>query len=206
MMGGMQNAMRGQALLAAQQRQGTRLGVVTAYDPNSYSVKVQFPPDASETGWIPLGALSVGVGWGIYAPPVIGDQIQVDFQDGDRDSGIACMRLFDNQHNPANVPSGELWMLHKSGAFFKLTTDGKGTFSDGKGASVAVNGDGTITSAGTWTHQGDMTVQKTLTVTQNVTLNGSTAVKAITSNGHDISSAHMHTGIQSGGSLSGPPQ
>jgi phage baseplate assembly protein V len=202
----MQNAMRAQALLANQQRQNSRLGIVTGYDPNTYSVKVQFPPDASETGWIPLQALSVGSGWGIYAPPMLGDQIEVRFQDGDRDAGIAGMRLFDNQHNPAAVPSGEMWLLHKSGAFFKLTTDGKGTFSDGHGASVAVNGDGTITSAGTWTHQGSLTVQQNLIVTQDAAVNGSTTVKAITSNGHDISNTHKHTLVQPGTGIGGPPQ
>jgi phage baseplate assembly protein V len=204
-MRGLQNVMRAQAMLAQQGKQHSRLGIVTAYDPNTYSVKVQFPPDASETGWIPMGALSVGSAWGIYAPPVLGDQIEVRFQDGDRDAGIAGMRLFDNQSPPVSVPSGEIWVLHKSGAFFKLTTDGKARFDDSKGGSVTLNADGTVTSTGAWTHQGNMTVTQNLTVTQNATVNGSTAVKAITSNAHDISSTHTHTAVTSGSAVSGPP-
>ena len=32
----------------------TRSGLVTAYDPSTYSVKVQLQPTGEETGWIPL--------------------------------------------------------------------------------------------------------------------------------------------------------
>lgn len=198
------NVMRAQAALVGQGRAPGRLGVVSAYDPNTYSVKVQFPEDdagsgAPETGWIPLGALSVGNGWGILAPPVIGDQVKVEYQGGDRDAGVAALRLFDNQSPPPPVPAGEMWLLHKSGAFFKLTNDGKATFSDGHGASVALNGDGTITSAGTWTHNGAMEV------TQTMKVDGQTTLAGVTSNGHDVGSTHKH--LNSGGSgLGGVPQ
>lgn len=188
------NVMRAQAALVAQGRVPGRLGVVSAYDPSTYSVKVQFPEDdagngAPETGWIPLGALSVGSGWGILAGPVIGDQIKVEYQGGDRDAGVAALRLFDNQSPPPAVPSGEIWAVHKSGAFFKLTNDGKATVSDGHGASVALNGDGTISSAGTWTHNG------------NVSFNGQ-----VSANGHRIDDTHKHTSVQTGSGVSGPPQ
>lgn len=201
-MRGMLNVMRAQAGAAMQRTRNAKLGVVSAYDPNTYSVKVQFPFDDGalpETGWIPLGALSVGNGWGIYAPPAVNDQIEVTFQDGALDAGIAGLRLFDNQSPPFPVPSGEIWAIHAKGQVFKLTGDGKATFMDGHGASVVLNGDGTITSTGTWTHEGNLTVQQTLTV------QGNTAVAAITSNGHDVGSTHKH--INSGGSgLGGVPQ
>ena len=201
-MRGMLNVMRGQAGAANQRQRHAKLGLVSAYDPNTYTVKVQFPFDDGsqpETGWIPLGALSVGSGWGVYAGPVIGDQIEVTFQDGGLDAGVAALRLFDDQSPPMPVPSGEIWAIHAKGQTFKLTNDGKATFTDGHGASIVLNGDGTITSAGTWTHQGAMTVQ------QDFTVQGDTAVVAIKSNGHDISSTHQH--INSGGNgLGGPPQ
>ena len=92
-----------------------------------------------------------------------------------------------------------MWLLHKSGAFFKLTNDGKATFSDGHGASIALNGDGTITSAGTWTHNGAMEV------TQTMKVDGQTTLAGVTSNGHDVGSTHKH--LNSGGSgLGGVPQ
>lgn len=201
-MRGFLNVMRGQAGAATQRRRHAKLGIVSAYDPNSYTVKVQFPYDDGaqpETGWIPLGAMAVGNQWGIYAPPAVNDQIVVIFQDGGVNAGVAIQCIFDDISPPAPVPSGEIWVLHKLGQFFKLTNDGKATFSDGHGASVALNGNGTITSIGSWTHQGPLTVQ------QNLTVQGTTAVAAISSNGHDISNSHKH--LNSGGSgLGGPPQ
>ena len=198
-MRGLINAMQAQIQMALQGQLPTRLGIITGYDPGAYAVKVQFPPDTTETGWIPLGALAVGAGWGIYAAPVLGDQIAVTFQDGDRDAAVAGLRLFDNDSPPVSVQSGEIWMVHKMGQFFKLTNDGKLALNDTKGGSITLNGDGTMSSAGTWTHTGALTVSSDLTV------NGSTAVKAIASNSHDIGSTHKH--LASGGSgLGGTPQ
>ncbi len=204
-MRGLQNVMRAQAVMAQQGKQPIRLGIVTAYDPNTYSVKVQFPPDTTETGWIPLGALAVGPSYGIYAAPALNDQISVLFQDGDRDAGIAGLRLFDNQSPPLAVPSGEIWIVHKSGAFFKLTTDGKAKFDDTKGGSVTLNADGTVSSTGTWTHTGAMTITQNLTVNQNATVSGSTSVQAITSRSKDISSTHTHSGVTTGSGVTGTP-
>jgi hypothetical protein len=151
-----QNAMRGQANLANQSRTFSKLGVVSAYDPNTYSVKVQFPDGLSnpppETGWIPLGSSQVGAGFGIYAAPNIADQIEVRFQEGDRDSGVAGPLFFDNQSPPVPVPSGEIWMVHKSGSCFKLHNDG----------SIEVVGNGT------WT--GDTSFIGNMDISENVTV------------------------------------
>jgi phage baseplate assembly protein gpV len=186
--------MRAQANMANQAKTFSKLGLVTAYDPNTYSVKVTFQPDGNETGWLPLGACAVGAGWGIYAPPTIGDQIEVRFQEGDRDTGVAGPVVFDNQSPPAAVPSGEVWIVHKSGQFAKLTNDGKFTVSDGHGASVFLNGDGTISSTGAWTHTGDFNVHG------NQAHTGS-----ITSNGKHVDDTLKVSGVTTGGGTSGTP-
>lgn len=46
--------------------------------------------------------------------------------------------------------------------------------------------------------------QATITGTLKVT--GVTTLAAVTSNGHDVGSTHKHTGVQSGGAISGQPQ
>jgi phage baseplate assembly protein gpV len=182
------NAMRGIASAASQGRVGTKLGIVSAYDPARYAIKVMYPPDDVESGWIPLGALMVGNGYGILAPPAINDQVKVEFQDGALDAGIAGLTLFNDVEVPPQVSPGEIWLLHKSGAFFKLTNDGKASFSDGHGASVTLNGDGTISSAGTWTHTGNISF-----------------IGQVSANGHRIDDTHKH--INSGGTgLGGVPQ
>lgn len=193
------NIMRGQGSMASQGNTTSRLGIISGYDPPAYSVKVQFPPDDTETGWIPLESPWVGDGWGMFCPPSMGDQVQVDFQDGGQNAPVCGLRLYDAENVPVAVSSGEFWLVHKSGAFFKLLNAGGGIFSDSNGAFVQLNGDGTITSGGMWTHQGSLTVQ------QNMTVQGNTAVAAITSNSHDISNSHRH--LNSGGSgLGGIPQ
>lgn len=187
------NAVRGIAAAAGQGRAGTRIGLVSAYDPNRYAVKVKFPPDDVETGWIPLQAVQVGNGFGIYAPPNLDDQIKVEFQDGAQDAGIAGGTLFNDIDVPLAVPAGEVWIVHKSGALWKLTNDGKATFSDGHGAMVVLNGDGTISSTGTWTHTG------------NFNVHGDQAhTGSITSNGKHVDNTLRVTGVQTGGGTSGP--
>jgi len=188
-------AVRAQATMAGQGRFTSRVGQVSSYDPNSYSVKVTFPPDETESGWIPIGALSVGNGFGIFAAPNIGDQVVILFQDAAPDAPIAALRLFDNVRPAAVVPAGEMWIVHANGQYAKLTNDGKLSLNDGHGASVVLDGAGNIASAGNWTHTGNLTIQS-----------GTTAVAAITSNGHDISSTHKHTGVTTGSGITGAPQ
>lgn len=158
------NAMRLQALMAGAGQASTRLGVVSSYNPNDYTVKVRLQPDDVETGWLPLLAPWVGNGWGMFSPPQPGDMVHVEFQEGSYEAGVACLRLFNDQDRPLPCPAGELWLVHASGASFRLTNDGAATFSDGHGATVRLNGNGTITSSGAWSHTGGLTVAGGLTV------------------------------------------
>lgn len=156
-MRGLLNTMK----LHAQQQVGqiatVRVGQVSSYDPGNYSAKVLLQPEGAETGWLPVMSQWVGNGWGLFSPPTPGDLVEVQFIDGDFTQGVVCLRFFNDLARPLNVPSGELWLVHKSGAYVKLTNDGKLSLSDGHGASIALNGDGTIASTGTWTHTGQFT-------------------------------------------------
>lgn len=187
--------MRAHAQMAGQLRLSAKLGTVTAYDPNAYAVKVQFPPDTVESGWLPIQSPYVGPQWGFFAAPTVGEQALVVFQDGDLDAGIVVGFLYSTVDQPLAVPGGELWMQHKKGAFFKLTNDGKAQFNDGQGASVVLNGDGTISSAGTWTHTGAVNVHG------NTVFTGT--VKA---NGHSIDETHKHISVTTGSGVSGVVQ
>jgi phage baseplate assembly protein gpV len=164
-----QNAIRMHAVAAQNLHAKPKIGTISGYDPNRHAVKVLLQPEGNETGWIPLGALWVGNGWGMFAAPNLGTQVEVTFVDGNPEAGSANLRFFSNVEQALPVASGEFWLVHQSGAFFKLTSDGKATFSDGHGATVALNGDGTITSAAkSWTHTGDVNVTGTVTATTDV--------------------------------------
>jgi uncharacterized protein involved in type VI secretion and phage assembly len=111
-----------------------RQGVVTAYDPQQYAVKVLilpegvFPDDPEEngeTGWIPLGTSWAGSGWGDCAPPAIGTQVHINHQESDTGTGLVQHQLFDAQRPPPQTPAGERWIIHQSGTFVKWTNQGQ---------------------------------------------------------------------------------
>lgn len=206
MIGELQNQWRVQQAIADARKKTCRLGIITGYDPNKYVVKVQIQPEGLMTPWIPLGALWVGSGWGMYTAPSNGDQVLVQFVDEEFSAGIATLLTFTAAMPPASVPSGEFWLVHKSGAFFKLTNDGKLTFTDGKGATVQLDGAGNIVSQATnWTHTGPMhitgNVQMDANLQVNQTINANTDV---TSNGISLVN-HLTTGVRAGTDISGPP-
>ena len=139
----------------------SRIGRVTSYDPKKYACKVLILPegdfpvdgDSGESGWIPVQTSWSGDGWGMYCPPSIDDQVFISHVEGDHGSGQIIGRVFDAAHVPAEVQSGEMWMVHKLGAFIKLTNDGKVTFNDKANTTIVMNADGTLstTSSGVTT-------------------------------------------------------
>lgn len=167
--------MRSIALQSANLRSHARIGTISGYDPSKQAVKVLLQPEAVETGWIPLGSVWVGNGWGAVFAPVMGSQVEVTFLDGHPESGSANLRFFSNLEAGPAAPAGELWLVHKKGQSFKLTNDGKLTISDGQGATLTLDGSGNIVSQATqWTHTGpvrftdNVQVDKTLTATTDV--------------------------------------
>lgn len=133
------NAMRQTAHALGKDRAGTRMGTISGYDASNYLAKVLLQPDGFETGWLPIGAMAVGNGWGIQVGPSIGDLVEVEFQEGEIDSGLITLRYFNDAARPNAVPSGEFWLVHKSGSFIKFLSDGS------------------ISSSGAWNHTGTFT-------------------------------------------------
>ncbi|MBV8656628.1 MAG: phage baseplate assembly protein V [Burkholderiales bacterium] len=182
----------------------SRAGIVTAYNPNTYSVKVDLKPTAGqppqlETDWLPVASHWTGNGWGMFSPPTIGDQVNVLFLEGDVDTGYVVQHFFDQQHAPLAVPSGEYWLVHKSGTFQKLVNTGDMDINTnaalnvtvGSNATININGNATVTVGGSanvsvsgtitssaqqWNHSGPMKVAGTLQVTQTITGQGGLAL------------------------------
>jgi hypothetical protein len=119
---------------------GARNAIISSYDPQTYAIKVKIMPEAGdpqpgetpESGWIPIKSPWIGNGWGIFFGPSIGDQVQIEFQENDIGSGSHGGAFFDQSHVPLPVPSGEVWLVHKSGSYFKLTNDGKVSLASGQ--------------------------------------------------------------------------
>lgn len=118
------NAMLGASKKSQDASQKTRIGIVSAYNPSTYCVKVKVQPSGVETGWLPIKTAWVGNGWGMQAGPTIGDQVTLSFQEGDADAGVVLGSLYNNVDQPMAVPSGELWIKHQSGSLLKFLTNG----------------------------------------------------------------------------------
>lgn len=212
------NSIRLVSQTAGQGLARTRVGTVTSYDPNTYSAKVLLQPEGVEIGWLPITSAWSGNGWGLFSPPTSGDTVQLEFQEASMDAGLIVGRFYSDQARPLPAPSGELWAVHKSGAQFKLLNSGAAVFSDGHGASITLNGDGSITSAASsWNHSGtfklsgDATISGNATVSGKLAVSGDVAVDGKLTAGGDVRGAgtslhsHTHPGVQSGPGMTGAP-
>ncbi|MHA3117243.1 baseplate assembly protein [Acinetobacter sp. ANC 4635] len=185
---------------------GTRSGLVTAYDPSTYSVKVQLQPTGEETGWIPLETPWVGNGWGFAAGPMIGAVIKVDFDSGQIGVGMASGQFYNDEDRCPAPPSGELWAIHQSGSMLKFKNDGTVEVTAAKEI---------IHTAPKHTFHGPVAMDQTLQVTQQITGQGGVNVSGgsgmaitggnITHNGKNIGATHAHSGVQTGGGNTGAP-
>ena len=101
-----------------------RFATVTSVNPAAATAKVTLQPEGVLTGWLPVLAPWIGAGWDMYCPPSPGDQVLVLAQEGDAEHGIIIGRAYSNEHAPPATPTGELWLVHKSGGFIKLQNDG----------------------------------------------------------------------------------
>lgn len=124
-MNGLLNMMRLQAQMAGNGRAAVRLGIVSSYDPASYCAKVRIQPEDTETGWLPVVSPWIGNGWGLFAPPSVGNLVEVQFQEDAAEAGFICQRFYNDTDRPLSVVPGEFWLVHQSGSFAKLTNDGK---------------------------------------------------------------------------------
>ena len=145
-----------QAQLQAGNLASVKIGLVDAYDPSNYAVKVELQPEGVITGWLPLASPWIGNGWGLFAPPTIGDMIEVQFQEGDIDSGFACQRFYNDSDRPLSCPSGEFWLVHQSGSLLKFHNDGSVEVASNANLTATVGGNlsATVTGSATVTAKG----------------------------------------------------
>lgn len=183
-----QIAMRSQ--MAAGGFSGTRQGVITAYDPVEYAIKVSLQPTGEETGWIPLGTLWAGNDWGLAAGPMIGAEVQIDFDSGQIGVPMAGNQFYNNEDRCPGPPSGEFWIVHQSGSLLKFLNTGEILVSSGLKL--------TYTAPQHHFTGGDVLIDQDLIVTGNIfdqnQAHGSLGDLRVKYNGH------KHTGVQSGSS------
>ena len=130
MMKALLNAVRLQVQRAMASIVTGRIGSITSYDQSTFTAIVKLQRDGDLTGWLPVASAWIGNQWGMFAPPNIGDSGSMSFFiNGDLNAGTIVARFYNQQNQPLSVDSGEFWLVHESGAFFKLTNDGKLTIT-----------------------------------------------------------------------------
>jgi phage baseplate assembly protein gpV len=129
-------------------------GLVTSYDPNTYTAKVTLQPSGIETGSIPVKTLWLGNLWGLFCPPSNGDQVEVIFEDGLVECGTIHGGIFSDQQRPLPVPQGEFWLVHQSGSSLKFTNDMAVSINSAGALNITVAGNASLVAAGTVTVQG----------------------------------------------------
>lgn len=121
------------------------VGIISSYDPTTHAVKVQYQPEGTLSGWIPLNAAGVGAGFGLFVGPHIGHAVSIGFQEGDREAPFVIGRFATDVETPVSVAEGEIIAKHESGSAFSLLKDGSVTLTDQAGASIKLDGTGTVT-------------------------------------------------------------
>ena len=118
------NALKAQAGALDQSRGQPRFALVTSVDPATATARVTLQPEGVLTGWLPIATPWAGSGWGLVCPPAPGDQVLVVPQEGDAEHGVIVAHAYSATQPPPNAPSGEFWLVHRSGSFLKLQNDG----------------------------------------------------------------------------------
>src|SRR3984957_16918597 len=101
-----------------------RFGVVTSVDISSSCARVTLQPEGVLSGWLPILTPWVGAGWGLVCPPSPGDQVLVLAQEGGAEHGVIAGGSYSDLARPPQAPPGEIWLVHKTGSFIKLASDG----------------------------------------------------------------------------------
>lgn len=143
-------------------------GTITSVDPNTHRAKVLLDIADVETGWLPIGTMLAGPGYGVMAMPVDGTHVTVLFSGGDGQGSdqYASGKIVLCDFNAVDtVPTttlkpGEILMQSLGGASAKLDKAGhiilnggtEGVARVGDTVSVTISGTtytGTITSGST---------------------------------------------------------
>ncbi|MBB3213418.1 hypothetical protein FHW67_002710 [Herbaspirillum sp. Sphag1AN] len=167
------NAVRAQAALGQNNLSFPRWATISSYDPNTPAVKVMIQPENQESGWMALGAVGVGSGFGVAVGPGIGDMVLAVFPEGDFNSGAIIGRFWSTLNQAIAVPSGEVWLTHKSGSFAKLVASGDVDVSATGNANVNAGGNIAASASGNITASASGSISLTGTT---ITLNGAIAL------------------------------
>lgn len=184
------NQMRAQAIAVISTYSQTRIGIIVGYNPDDYTAAVEIQPEGIKTGFLPILAPWIGNQYGFYAAPALNDMVIVHFQEGDFTSGLVGQCIYSLVDRPINPgpPSGEVWMVHKTGTYLKFMNDG----------TVAIK------CLDEHNAKTNLTIDANIVVTGNISATGDILDKSATNthtiaNMRTIYNSHVHGGVLVGG-------
>jgi len=176
-----------------------KYGIISAYNPANYTVKVQLQPEGIETAFIPLEAIWVGNNLGAVFGPNIGDQVRLSFIDGNQQACVVGGRFFRNAAQPPLVQSGQAAFVDSQGSYIKLNNDGTITL----GAPTGIT-----STTPLLTQQGNLQINGNVTINGNQQSNGNITASGTVTGQTDVigngKSLHNHTHTV-GAAVSTPP-
>lgn len=135
--------------------------LVKSVDPNKYMAKVEFQPYGLTSGWLPIGSIAAGPGWGFFHLPPLDTLVTVGFLGGDINNG-RVMFAYSNGTDipPAGIKQGEFLLQHTSGSLLHFDVDGNVNMVTSGDLTATVQGDVQISSQGDLTAiiNGDCTI------------------------------------------------
>jgi hypothetical protein len=149
------NIVRRECERVLSKKESTRIGIIDSYDPSLYCAKVRLQPEDpihpenSLTGFLPITTEYVGNGWGLVCGPTVGDVVEVNFQEWGKNAGFIGKKFYSSVTRPPGpVPSGEFWLVHKTGSFLKFTNDGKVSVNSNSDMDFVSGADINMTATG----------------------------------------------------------
>src|SRR6202041_634685 len=126
------NMVRGEIARMNMARPKRMIGLIDGYNPADHTVKVKLLTDLDDngqaklTGWIPIGTQGASEnGVSFVVGPNVGDQVVIDYAEGDAETGHVSHFLHNTIDQPPNVASGAAVLQHnQSGNHFVLNADG----------------------------------------------------------------------------------
>jgi phage baseplate assembly protein gpV len=146
----------------------------------------------------------------MFAPPTTGDIVEVRFQEGGKEAGIIGLRHYGNVLNPLAVPSGEFWLVHKSGSYLKFHNDGSVQLNAAGDLNATVAGQANLTVTGkVVAAASEFDLTGNVIVTGDITASGDirdlSGVSGTIAHIRTVYNSHVHPDPQ-GGSTSTTPQ
>lgn len=178
----------------------TQYGTVTAYNPNDYTIKAMIQPNGPETGWIPLASPWVGKNLGAVFGASLGDQVRLDFVDGEIEAALAGSRFFNVNSRPPIVNAGQAAIVDGAGSYVRLNNDGTITLGAPTGITSTTP---LLKQVGNMEVDGNVVVTQNITATQNISdLAGVHGTIGALRTDYD---SHVHSGVTTGTGNTGLP-